>query len=1022
MNLISNSIRRPVAVTMCYLVIFFMGVAALYRLPVELVPEVDYPKLTVNTSWYDSSPEAVEAHITAPIEAVANTVRHVHKVESTSSEGSSVVDIEFLRGTDMDFAALELNEKLSKVYDELPFGVTHPRIQKFVPREFQTGQFLTYHVAGPFTPDYLRELLQKKLKNPLMGVKGVAGVEIRGGEEPEIRIEINPQKQQAFGISQEQLVQALQTLHLRVDAGKIYQQGKKWSLLVEMPLDSIETIEQSIIANQQGRLIRLSDIGRLVKTYQPPRRFTRINGQSAVLLILEREVGTNTIEVADRVFARLEQLKSNLPVSIKLFKQLDQSEKIRTEFADLSQRSLFSILVIFLVLVAFLKSFKTPVIILLSIFFSVLLTVNLFYFAKMGFNLITLAGLALGFGMLVDNSIVVVDNIFRYHHAGEKAIEAAEKGTKGVALAIIASTLTTIVVFLPFLYMTGELRIYYLPFASAVGLSLAASLVVAFTLTPALTARLLPEHHVKEEPHFSKTKPNFGLWRGLKAVFNPEHYRNYLQWAFKYRWVVIFGTIFLFAGSYYLFDKYVTKGTIWNWESGTYLMVNISMPVGSELEMTDSIARKFEEKLVGHPELERIHLDVYKEFARMHITFPPELELTAVPLIWKDFLIGMATQYAGVSVSVAGYGPGFYSGGGGAAPSYHLTMLGYNYNEVKRFAEETGRKLARNARVRDVNTNSQGWFMRDDQFEMVLRPDRNQLDRYQMTHQELFNQLQTYLRENLQLRKIQLRNQEIALSVKVENTQNFDDKALEQLLITTPAGEKLRLSEVAEISQRQVMGQIVREDQQYQRGIAFEFRGPPKMGDKYVDAILKNTHLPPGYKLERRSFLFMREEEKQQIYIVLAVSLLLVFMVTAALFESLKQPLIVILTVPMALIGVFVLFYWTDAGFDRNAYIGVILLSGIVVNNSIILIDHINALRRADYSRTEAIIQGAQDRVRPILMTSGTTIVGLLPLILFASDKTSIWYSLALATIGGLLSSVFLVLTVIPVIYYLFTK
>jgi len=990
---------------MFYLAVLFTGLVSLSHLPLELTPEVDFPKLSVVTYWPDSSPEAVEAFVTAPIEAVANTVTNVRKVESISREGQSTVHIEFLRGTDMDFAALELNEKLSIIREELPYGTLPPQIQKYIPREFQTGNFLSYRLTGPYTLQEIRRIALEYLKTPLMGVKGVADVQVIGGQDRELRILLDPERLRAFDLPEDEIARVLRDFNLRLTAGKIFQGGRQFDLFIDNPLSTMREIEEAIIANHNGRLIRVKDVAQVVDTYGEPRSLSRIDGMPAVMINIKREVGTNTIKVADRVFAKLEELKSKLPPRLQLIKERDQSEKIRRELSRLSSRAGFSILVIFLVLLAFLRNLKTPVIILSTIFFSVLLTINFFYIARVGLNLLTLAGLALGFGMLVDNSIVVLDNIYRHRQRGEELLEASQRGTSEVMLPIGASTLTTVAAFIPFLYMTGELRLYYLPFAMAVGLSLLSSLLVAFTLTPSITRKALAG---KVLLHSAASLP----------ALLERAYQNLVRWVLRHKALTLLMAGLAFAGSFYLFDKYVTKGRIFGWGRDDYLVVSISMPTGSELERTDKIARFFEQKLLGNPDLKRILTNVYEEYARIEITFPEEVKATATPLILKEYLTTLAHQFAGPEVRVWGFGPSFF-GGGGVAPQFWIKVLGYNYNEVKRIAEELGRKLRRYARVRNVDTNSSLWWWRKDIFEIVLRVDREKLAAYDLTSRSLLSILQNYLRENLQWQRIRMAGREVEYRIKMRGHRQFSLEDLENLLIRTPRGEQVRLKDVAHISERKVLARIVRENQQYQRFVSFEYRGPYKMGDRLVESLIKNTQLPPGYKLERRFYFFMREKEKRQIYFVLALSLLLVYMVTAALFESLLHPFIIILTVPLALIGVFLIFFFTDTPFDRSAYIGVILLGGIVVNNSIILVHHINSLRRKGMAVLEAVTQGCRERLRPILMTTFTTIIGLLPLVLFTKEE-SIWYSLSLATIGGLLSSTVMVLTVIPAIYVTF--
>ncbi|HDL17455.1 MAG TPA: efflux RND transporter permease subunit, partial [Bacteroidetes bacterium] len=708
---------------------------------------------------------------------------------------------------------------------------------------------------------------------------------------------------------------------------------------------------------------------------------------------------------------------SKFPPTMRLIKEYDQSEDIRKELANLSSRAAFCILVIFLVLLVFLRNFISPAIILSTIFFSVMLTINFFYLADISLNLLTLAGLALGFGMLVDTSIVVFDNIFRYREQGAEPYIAALQGTKEVALPIIASTLTTISVFIPFLYMTGELRIYYLPFAMAVGLSLFSSLIVAFTFTPSLALHILRRRHEAVENHLNhpKTKSRFLL------QFLVKSYRLFLAFFLRHKIFTIFLTVLLFGASYRLFDKYVTKGSIWSWGGDTYIRVGIRMPTGAELARTDEIARFFESKILGNKNVKKVFTNLSSEYGSIEIRFPREVQLTAVPLVLKEKLISYAAQIAGPNVSVSGFGPGFYRGGG-SSPSFRLEVLGYNYNEVKRIAGALGKRLQRNARVRDVNTNSSFWYGGDNLFEMTLRIDRRKLQRFNLTPTAVLNSVQAYLKESLDWRRIKIGGRELEYRVKMKGYRDFQLSELERLILHTSRHEQVRLNQVAKFGQRKVLSRIVRANQQYQRWVSFEYRGPYKLGNRFVDSILNSTQLPPGYKVKRGTFFFLREEEKQQIYWVMAFSVLLVYMVTAGLFESLLYPLVVILTVPLALIGVFLIFYFTDTNFDRSAYIGVILLAGIVVNNAIILVDHINLLRHKGIALLDAVIQGAQDRFRPIIMTSATTILGLLPLVLFAGAEKGIWYALALSTIGGLFSSTLLVLVVIPVVYVIFSR
>ncbi|MFZ5518955.1 MAG: efflux RND transporter permease subunit [Candidatus Zhuqueibacterota bacterium] len=1010
MNLIKLSIERPVAVSMFFLAVIVTGFMSLSRLPLELTPDVDYPQLSVTTSWPNSSAEMVEAFITAPIEAVAQTLADVHKVSSVSNEGSSSITIELLREANVDFIALELNEKLAVIRKQLPYGSTAPKIDKYIPREFQTEAFLSYQLFGDFTPLEVRQYALKHIHGALLGVDGVADVLIFGGQDEEIHIVLDEAKMKLLGLRYSEITSAIREMSVESTAGRIYRGDYKYDIVVRNPIRSVAEISSIQMKNDRNQLVRLYDIARINHSVQDVRQISRINGNPAIRIEIVREPGTNTIKVADQVFAKIEELQKKFPATMSLIKEFDQSERIRKELKDLTYRALFSIVVIFLVLLFFMRRFRLPFIILSTIFFSVLLTINFFYAADIGLNLLTLAGLSLGFGMLVDNAIVVLDSIYRHWRNNLPLKDACIQGTSAVSLAIVTTTLTTVVAFLPFLYLTGTLRLYYFPFVSSVGFSLLSSLLIAFTFMPSLANQILRrEFSLQNQPPRQRYLDTKG-----RAI-----YQQLLKWTLGHRFVTVLLTALILSGSFYIFDKYVTKGQIWSgWGSDTYVAISIGMPAGADIENTDKVARFFEEKLIGQKGVQKFVTNIYnKEQASIRVTFPDSLHFTTAPLIVKEKMTAAAVQLAGISISVYGFGPGFYSGGGGSSASFRLKVLGYNYNEVKNIAEHVGQKLQRYSRVRDVDVSSSGWGWRDNRSEITLTLDRDEIAKYKLSNFDVLQQVQAYLRESLDLSKLKIDGREVSYRIKMEGYHNFTLEDFKNLLLVSPAGESVRLERLASIDERKVMSSIVREDQQYRRWVTFEYRGPYKLGDQLVETIIKTTHLPAGYELSRERWDYLQDKEKKQIYLVLSLSVLLVFIVTGALFESFRQPTIILTTIPLALIGIFLIFYLTDTNFDQSAYIGVIFLSGIVVNNGIILVDHINFLRRKGMQKSEAIITGASERVRPILMTTATTIFGLLPLVLFSQEEKSIWYSLSIATIGGLISSAFFVLMVIPVFY-----
>jgi HAE1 family hydrophobic/amphiphilic exporter-1 len=380
--------------------------------------------------------------------------------------------------------------------------------------------------------------------------------------------------------------------------------------------------------------------------------------------------------------------------------------------------------------------------------------------------------------------------------------------------------------------------------------------------------------------------------------------------------------------------------------------------------------------------------------------------------------------FGGSQVQVTGYGPSFY-GGGGSPPNYSIRVLGYNYEQVRNIAEDLGERLKRFSRIQEVDTNASGqWFERDRATEVAVRIDRARLAMHALTARDVVRRVAAAVGEDERRSFLRVGDEELLFSVGFAGSGTLDVRQLRELSIPTPSGELVRLAEVAEVGERDVLSRILREDQQYQRTVTYEFRGPAKLGDKVQAAVIGATRLPAGYQLIGKEEWKWSDDEQGQIYGVLAVSLVLVFMVCAGLFESVRQPLCVLLTVPMAMIGVFMVYFFTNASFTREAFIGVIMMGGVVVNNAVLLIDRVNQVRRHDgLTLHDAIVKGTLERVRPILMTSAVTIIGLLPLVLFSkAADANIWNALGFSLLGGLASSTLLVLTVTPALYLLFER
>ena len=1033
--MIRLAIRRPVAVAMVYLSLALLGIAAWRNLPLELLPDASFPQLSVSLQWPGASPETMEAQATAPVEAAIQRVRGVERITSTTQEGRAGIQVEFNRDVDMDFVRLELTERVAALEPDLPVGLGPPVVTPYVPREFETEAsrpFLEYTFTGPLILEALRLHLEGVVVPELLRIDGVRQVVVEGGRRRLLEVELDPEAVGALALQPASVMAALQELDLVRAAGAVRSGDAEWAVTIRTRPADVAELRNTLLPGDWGVPIRVDDVATVRDAFEEPSSYFRINGSPAVSFRVVNARGTNIVRLADRVKQRVESLETLHPTGSEMILNLDQSEQIRTQLSDLRNRAGAAAVVIFFVLFAFLRSLRSAAIVFTTIAFSILIALNLVYFGGLSLNLLTLMGLALGFGLIVDNSIVVLENIYRRWQEGDAPEVAAEEGAREVVLPILASTATTCIVFLPFLYLQGELRIYYLPLAVVVGLTLVASIFVAFTFIPALAARILPRGAAgadgpapeRREEGRTSTVSLLPTYDRRRPPFYVRFYAGLLEATLRAPWVTVVVAAGCFAGGWWLFTNHVNTQAVWGggaFPQRSWIQVSVTLPRGADLDRVDHFLRRFEDRAARMPEVERYVSRVQGTSGSLAVYFPQDLEFTAVPLVIEEQLRAFSLGFTGVSIRVVGMGPAFGMGGGGAAPNYRITLLGYNYERLGEIAEDLGARLSRQPRVAEMDTNATAGFGRDRATEFVARIDRASADRHQVTVAEVSGLLNAGLRGGEGAGLLRVGGEAVRYEVKLAGFREADVESLSEQIITTSLGARIPLGDLIQVDERRIPTTIRRENQQYERTVAYEFRGPRRLGDLVRDQAIAATVLPVGYSMQERTPWRISSQEEEQMVLVLLVALGLVFMVTAALFESLRQPAVVLLAVPMALIGVFLIFFYTGASFTREARIGVIMMGGIVVNNAILLVDQVNRTRgRGGLSLVDAVVRGTLDRVRPILMTTATTVLGLLPLVLFTrTADATIWNALTYALIGGLLASTLFVLVTTPSLYLL---
>lgn len=1011
-RLIDISVRRPVAVAMGYTALGLLAWAAVGGLAVDVVPSGEYPQLTVATSWPGASPEAMQSRITSPIEAVAITVPGVRKVASQSQRGASAVTVELAEEANVDLVRFELADRLTLLHDDLPPGAGTPAIQTFVPEQFRElagGVFLSFTLRGPRDLNALRRLAIEQVRDALLPVPGVAQVVVHGGQDPHVRVTLDAEALALHGVSADRVLGAVRELSGQWPVGVVEVGGTAYTLRIEQRIDDLTPLRQLPITGARGTDLRLADLGTVAFGFDAEREISRVNGEPLLQVQVERRPGTDVLSVAHAVRERLAQLQARLPADLTFEIQQDEAAELERELALVTRRLTIVLVLVIGLIVLLLRDVRSAPLLVAALAASMAMTLVALVHLRVPVNVLTLTGLALAFGMLVDNAVVVLENITRYREDGAAPGEAARRGTREVVLPVLAATLTTIGVFFPFVWFQGRLRDYFLPLAAAIGLALAASLLVSLTLMPAAAgAGWLGARHRGEQ---------------VRARW----FRKGLQLCLRFPVVVLVLVGAVWWGSWSSFNANVSRGDFFRWWGAAEDRVTVQMTLqsGAPASRTEESLRPFEQYALGLDGVARAELRITDHRGVLDLRFTPEVAGTAYPLVIKDELIGLATRYAGLQIGVFGIDQNTYFSGwsGGAYLNSRIHLYGYDYERLGQIGQEIGRTARRSARVQEANVTAGGTgYWGDRGGELVLRLRRDALAEHGLSVQTVQAQLAPLLAGRTGQDRLRVAADEFTLQVKVGGA---DDRILTDVLGATilgADGRGARLGDLLEVSLQQIPGIITRDNQRYDRFAQWEYRGSSRAATAYRAAIFDALDLPPGFSASLDDDFRLTQQEQQQIRNVAALALVIVFMVLAALYESLLQPFIVLLTVPASLIGVFAAFILAERPFDAAASIGVVLLGGIVVNNAILLIDHIN-LRRQQLPLHEAIVTATAERLRPILITSITTVGGMLPLVLVTPEQQTrtfdIWGSLALSAIGGLSAATVLTLTVTPVLYLL---
>jgi hydrophobic/amphiphilic exporter-1 (mainly G- bacteria), HAE1 family len=1019
-NLARFTVDRPVLTTMVTLIAVIIGAVSLIRLPIGLMPEVTYPTLTVSTSYENASPEEIEELITRPIEQAVAAVAGVESVNSFSSEGIGNVRVSFSWGVDIDVAANDLRDRLDRISHLLPDEVNRPQVRKF---DISATPVLILGAASPLDPLELRRLIDEAMSFRVERIPGVASLDVWGGLEREIQVNIRPDKIAALGLTLEGIRQAIRDANITLPAGEIERGKLEVTLRTPGQFERLEELAATVLAVRDGAPITLDQVADIRDTHRKVREIIRINGQPGVRLAVRKQPDANTVQVARDVLREIERLNRDFP-QVEIVPIIDFSEYIQRSIDNVGRSLLYGGVLASAVLLFFLRSFRSTLVVVVAIPVSVIATFALVYFGGFTLNLMTLGGLALGVGMMVDSAIVVLENIARLRDKERlSARRAAIEGTGEVAAAIVAGTLTTLVIFLPMLFAEQLSGILFRQLALVVGFALLAALVVALTLTPMLAARLVqPPAEMRQEVGGLKG----GVLQATGWMFNglENLYRRTLQGAMNNRGPVIIGFVTLFLLAVMLLSQLGSE-FLPQADEGQ-VRVGIEMETGTKLELFDQKVREVERLVLpAVPETRASVVQVGGSSFRTGAPSNADIRLALVPISERQRSSEqIATDLRGLLTDIPGVQIRTRSGGsfvlrlaaGGEDDRLTIEVRGFDLNQLDQVARQVRDRVADVEGIADLRLSRESGAPLE-----LMRIDRQRAADLGLSVAAIGRTIETAMAGST-AGQFRDSGNEYRIFMRLENAEQLDYDDILNIMVRSENGSFVALRNVVTVERSEGPLTIERQDQQRVSRVQGNLSGRD-MGSVVAEIRQRLAEIPVPRGIDISFGGDYEEQEKafNEMALGLLLAVLLVYMVMACLYESLRDPLIVMFSVPMALIGVVAMLLFSGTTLNAQSSIGGIMLVGIVVNNAILIVDQASRLRKdSGWTAFAAAIEAGQRRLRPILMTTLTTTFAMLPLALGIGEGSEQQAPMARAVVGGLLSSAFITLLLIPVLYSLF--
>ncbi len=1016
------SVNRKVTTAMLAMILVVLGSIAFTRLGLDFFPDLEFPTVSVITTYRGASSEDIENTITRPLEQIINSVNRVNKVNSMTIEGASVIMVEFEWGTNLDFAAQDIRDQIGLYRAYLPEEATDPLVVKF---NFSQFPILFGGITADRPTVELKEIIDDEVAPRLERIDGVASVQVFSTEVREILVNVDKAALESLRLTLDQILVALRMENVNLPAGHIVERHSEFLIRTLGEFRNVEDIRNTIIgSSQRGQPLYLRDVAEVRDGLKEARFRSRIQREKGVIYTISKRSGANTVITAEAVKEELERIRPSLPEDIQFWPFMDQADMIQQVINRTGSNALVGGILAIFFLFVFLRNWRPTLTIALAIPLSVITTFIALYLAGYTINLLTLGGLALGIGMLVDNAIVVIENIFRHLEEGKKRDDAAKRGASEVGMAITASTLTTIAVFFPMVFARGITGKLTQGLALSIAFALLASLFVALTVVPMAASLLFKANHNKNSSERPERKVQFERARSI--------YRNLLHKALKRRGWVLAGVLGLFLLSFVIVPFLGTE--FMPASDRDMIILRVKMPVGTSLEETNRVAEMVEELMAQQPEIKTVSAQIgsaaeedpsdlaggfsnsgtHEGILWVGLTEQTKRDASDIEILER--LRSQLPQLKGVKFEAMDMSQMMM---GGSSSPIAIKIFGKDIYQLKAIADNIVDRIQDVEGLRDVtHTFAEG------KPEYHIRINREQASRMGLMVSQVANTIQT-----ASLGKVATRyregNEEIDIRVRFRKQSRDSLRDIENIPVMTPMNQMIRLDQVASISKGEGPIQIDRENQARVVTVMANIAGRD-LGSVVRDIKERITGvergLPSGYFIEFGG----QYEDMQEAFIIMAAAFalatLLVYMIMASQFESFLHPFVIMFTIPLALIGVIVALVVSGKPVSLPVLIGFIMLGGIAVNNGIVMVDYINQLKRRGMDKAEAILQGCTVRLRPVLITAFTTILGMLPMALSTSQGSEMRAPMAITVVGGLVATTLLTLFVIPIIYSLFDR